>query len=162
WPALAGRGQRPCLAARQDRRRRTGRVPGLARQCARCDAVSRALTGPHPESLAASVAARGIFAPEHPAIGSRGGLRAEPSPRGFARGRRLALTCPRAARQVRSHFSRYQRRLAMNALVVYDSQFGNTERIARAVAEALGTPGQARAARIDPAYPVELQGVDLL
>ena len=50
----------------------------------------------------------------------------------------------------------------MNALVVYDSQYGNTERIAQAIADALGTLGQARAIRVDPAQPVEIQGVDML
>jgi flavodoxin len=50
----------------------------------------------------------------------------------------------------------------MNALVVYDSQFGNTERIAQALAGALSAGGQARAVRVDPTQPVELQGVDVL
>jgi flavodoxin len=49
----------------------------------------------------------------------------------------------------------------MNALVLYDSQYGDTERIAQAVADALGEFGEARAARLDPTQPVELQGVDL-
>jgi flavodoxin len=50
----------------------------------------------------------------------------------------------------------------MNALVVYDSQFGNTERIAQAIARALGEFGEARATRVDPTHPAEPQGVDLL
>jgi len=50
----------------------------------------------------------------------------------------------------------------MNALVVYDSQFGNTERIAQAIAGALSARGQARAVRVNPALPVDLQGVELL
>src|SRR5512139_452433 len=50
----------------------------------------------------------------------------------------------------------------MNALVVYDSQFGNTEQIARTIAGALGQTGQARAVRVDNADPGDLQGVDLL
>jgi len=37
----------------------------------------------------------------------------------------------------------------MNTVVVYDSQYGNTERIAQAI-------------RVDPAHPVSFQGVDLL
>jgi len=50
----------------------------------------------------------------------------------------------------------------VNALVVYDSQFGNTERIAQAIAGALSAGGEARAVRVNPAQLVELQGVDLL
>jgi len=48
----------------------------------------------------------------------------------------------------------------MNALVVYDSLYGNTEKIARAVGEALG-PGTrvVRAGGVDPA---DLETVDLL
>jgi flavodoxin len=49
----------------------------------------------------------------------------------------------------------------MNALIVYDSQYGNTERIAQAIADALGEFGEARAVRLDPRQPVELQGVDV-
>jgi flavodoxin len=50
----------------------------------------------------------------------------------------------------------------MNTLVVYDSQFGNTEQIAQAIAGTLHAFGQAQAVRVDPAHPLELQGVDLL
>ena len=50
----------------------------------------------------------------------------------------------------------------MNTLVVYDSQFGNTERIAQAIAGTLRSFGQAQAVRVDPAHPVEFQGVDML
>ncbi len=50
----------------------------------------------------------------------------------------------------------------MNALVIYDSQFGNTERVAQAIAGMLSEFGQARAVRVDPTQPVERQGVDLL
>ena len=50
----------------------------------------------------------------------------------------------------------------MNTLVVYDSQFGNTERIAQAIADTLRAFGQARAVRVDPGHPVSFQGVDLL
>ena len=49
----------------------------------------------------------------------------------------------------------------MNALVLYDSQYGDTERIAQAIATSLGEFGEARAVRLDPAQPVELQGLDL-
>jgi flavodoxin len=50
----------------------------------------------------------------------------------------------------------------MNTFIVYDSQFGNTERIGQAIADTLRAFGQARAVRVDPAHPVEFQGVDLL
>lgn len=50
----------------------------------------------------------------------------------------------------------------MNALVVYESQFGNTEKIALAIADALRAFGQARAVRVDPTHPIDLQGVDML
>lgn len=50
----------------------------------------------------------------------------------------------------------------MNTFVVYDSQFGNTERIAQAIAEALRAFGQAQAIRADAARPISFQGVDLL
>ena len=49
----------------------------------------------------------------------------------------------------------------MNALVLYDSQYGDTERIAQAIANAFGEFGEARAVRLDPGQPVELQGLDL-
>ena len=50
----------------------------------------------------------------------------------------------------------------MNTFVIYDSQFGNTEQIAQAIAGALRAFGQAQAVRVDPAHPLELQGVNLL
>ena len=50
----------------------------------------------------------------------------------------------------------------MNTVVVYDSQFGNTERIAQAIADTLRAFGQAQAVRVNPARPIELQGVDML
>jgi flavodoxin len=51
---------------------------------------------------------------------------------------------------------------SMNTVVVYDSQYGNTERIAQVIADALRAAGQARAIRVADADPVALQGVDLL
>ena len=48
----------------------------------------------------------------------------------------------------------------MNALVLYDSQYGDTERIAQAIAGKLAEVGEVRAVRLDPRQPVELQGVD--
>jgi flavodoxin I len=49
----------------------------------------------------------------------------------------------------------------VKALVVYDSQFGNTEAIARAIAEA-APRGAARAVRVGDVKPVELSKVDVL
>ena len=46
----------------------------------------------------------------------------------------------------------------MNALVLYDSQYGDTERIAQVIADTLGEFGEARAVRLDPRQPVELHG----
>lgn len=50
----------------------------------------------------------------------------------------------------------------MKSLVVYDSQFGNTEKVALAIADALREFGQAQAVHADPSHPIELSGVDLL
>src|SRR5215203_1123476 len=49
----------------------------------------------------------------------------------------------------------------MIALVLYDSQYGDTERIAQAIADTLGEFGEVRAVRLDPAQSVELQGLDV-
>ena len=46
----------------------------------------------------------------------------------------------------------------MNTLIVYDSVFGNTEKIAKAVAEAL----DAKAVRVTDAHAEDLAGLDLL
>lgn len=50
----------------------------------------------------------------------------------------------------------------MNTLIVYDSQYGNTERIALSIADTLRAYGQVRAVRVDPAQPIVPQGPDLL
>ena len=50
----------------------------------------------------------------------------------------------------------------MNALIVYDSQFGNTERIAQCITSTLSEFGQARAVRVGQARSEELQDVDML
>jgi flavodoxin len=50
----------------------------------------------------------------------------------------------------------------MNALVVYDSQFGNTEQIAEAVADALRAFGPVQALRVSEARPSEVENADLL
>jgi flavodoxin len=50
----------------------------------------------------------------------------------------------------------------MNALVVYDSQYGNTEMIARAVAEALNEFGPAQAVRVADADSRKVEAADLV
>lgn len=50
----------------------------------------------------------------------------------------------------------------MNTLVVFDSQFGNTEKIARQIAQTLAAFGSARAIRVTEVGPNELAGVELL
>lgn len=50
----------------------------------------------------------------------------------------------------------------MNAVVVYDSQYGNTERIAQAIADTLCMYGPTTAIRLDPVHPASLRGIDLL
>lgn len=50
----------------------------------------------------------------------------------------------------------------MNALIVYDSQFGNTERIAQCITSTLREFGQARSARVGQIHPSELQAMDML
>ena len=50
----------------------------------------------------------------------------------------------------------------MDTLVVYDSQYGNTKRIAQAIADTLRAFGQAQAVRVDPDRSFKFQGMDLL
>ena len=50
----------------------------------------------------------------------------------------------------------------MNALIVYDSQYGNTERIAQCITSTLKDFGQARAVQVDQVYLEELEGMDML
>lgn len=50
----------------------------------------------------------------------------------------------------------------MNTLVVYDSQFGNTERIAQVIADTLHALGQAQAVRAMPGGRIEIEGVEML
>jgi flavodoxin I len=50
----------------------------------------------------------------------------------------------------------------MKALIVYDSVYGNTEKIARAIAEAITPSGEVRVLRAGEANPSELASVDLL
>jgi flavodoxin len=50
----------------------------------------------------------------------------------------------------------------MKALVVYDSVFGNTEKIARAISDGLAEKGQARLLQAAKANLADLKGIDLL
>jgi flavodoxin len=50
----------------------------------------------------------------------------------------------------------------MNALVIYDSKYGNTERIAQAIAQTLSEAGAARAIHAEEVKPADLEEVNLL
>ena len=50
----------------------------------------------------------------------------------------------------------------MKALIVYDSVYGNTEKIARAMAEAITPPDKVEVLRAGEANPSELASIDLL
>jgi flavodoxin I len=50
----------------------------------------------------------------------------------------------------------------MKALIVYDSVYGNTEKIAKAMAEAIAPLGEAKVLRVGEANPSELESFDLL
>lgn len=50
----------------------------------------------------------------------------------------------------------------MNALILYDSTFGNTESIAKAIADVLAERGTVRLLRVSKVQPTDLEGIDLL
>ncbi len=50
----------------------------------------------------------------------------------------------------------------MNALVVYDSAYGNTEQIAGAIAGGMGGPEEVKALRVGQARPADVRPGDLL
>lgn len=50
----------------------------------------------------------------------------------------------------------------MNTLIIYDSTFGNTAQLARAMADTLGKHGTARVVQADRASLLEMKEVDLL
>ena len=50
----------------------------------------------------------------------------------------------------------------MKSLVVYDSQFGNTQKIAQAIADRLAHSGSAYAMHVDEVQPGDLLGINLL
>lgn len=50
----------------------------------------------------------------------------------------------------------------MKALVVYDSVFGNTEKVAQAIGAALGSPDEVEVRRVSDATVAQLAGVNVL
>jgi flavodoxin len=50
----------------------------------------------------------------------------------------------------------------MNTIILYDSQFGNTEQIAQAIAHTLSPYGAVKIARVNQAQPGDVRGMDLL
>jgi flavodoxin I len=50
----------------------------------------------------------------------------------------------------------------MKAMVVYDSGFGNTEKIAQAIGQGLGSPEDVEIVRVDDVKPEQLTGITLL
>ena len=50
----------------------------------------------------------------------------------------------------------------MKSLVIYDSYFGNTEKLAQAVGKALGTVKNVNVVRVAEVEPAQLEGLDLL
>jgi flavodoxin len=50
----------------------------------------------------------------------------------------------------------------MKALIVYDSVYGNTEKIARAIAEVITPSGEVKVLGVGEANPSELASIDLL
>lgn len=52
--------------------------------------------------------------------------------------------------------------MSMKAMVVYDSMYGNTEKVARAIGEALGAPEEVATVRVGDVRPEQLAGVTLL
>jgi flavodoxin len=50
----------------------------------------------------------------------------------------------------------------MKALVVYDSVFGNTEKVAQAMGDALGSQAEVQAMRVGDVRPEHLSGLDAL
>ena len=50
----------------------------------------------------------------------------------------------------------------MKAMVVYDSAFGNTERVAQAIGQALGSPEEVKVVRVGNVSPEQLAGLTFL
>jgi len=50
----------------------------------------------------------------------------------------------------------------LKALIIYDSKFGNTEKIARAIGEAITPLGKVKVVKVGDANPSELSSIDFL
>ncbi len=50
----------------------------------------------------------------------------------------------------------------MNTLVVFDSLYGNTEQIAKSIADKMKGYGDVQIVRVEPTHPIDLEGVDIL
>ena len=50
----------------------------------------------------------------------------------------------------------------MNIMIAFDSQFGNTEKVARAIAEGLDSAGEVVVRLVSSVQPGDIQGLDLL
>lgn len=50
----------------------------------------------------------------------------------------------------------------MRALIIYDSKFGNTEKVARAIGEAVTPLGEAKVVQVGEVNPSELSSIDFL
>jgi len=50
----------------------------------------------------------------------------------------------------------------LKALIIYDSRFGNTEKVARAIGEATTPLGEAKVVQVGEANPLELSSIDFL
>ena len=50
----------------------------------------------------------------------------------------------------------------MKSLVVYDSQYGNTQKVAKVIADRLAQFGTAHAIHVDEVQPGDLRGINLL
>jgi flavodoxin I len=50
----------------------------------------------------------------------------------------------------------------MKAMIVYDSVYGNTEKVAQAIASALGSPEEVKTVKVSEARPEEFTGLKLL
>lgn len=87
--------------------------------------------------------------------GEIGAQRGYPSPIGFGGQKGVKAWASDLAA------TRY-RRLLMKVLVVYDSAYGNTEKIARAIGSALGAPPDVEVRRAGDVQPGQLAGLQLL
>jgi menaquinone-dependent protoporphyrinogen IX oxidase len=52
--------------------------------------------------------------------------------------------------------------MVVRSLVIYESEYGNTEKVAHAIAEALGEHGEAPVAQVGSVATLDAEGLDLL